>query len=112
MLQYLSGRHSVYLVSVCANDGDGGVMYVRLVTRYFSLLLFGCYFPYNDHNSDYLDAVVKSLGYIESAISINLGFGICMLGDLNFDCTTMFHMMTWCLILQNHYAIIHTTTCH
>ena len=52
------------------------------------MLLFGCYFPCNGSSKNSTDAVTKILGYIDSVISINPGFRLCILGDLNFVCTS------------------------
>ena len=50
------------------------------------LLLFGCYFPFNDHSADYPNRVGDVLGFIENVCDDYTGFSICILGDCNFEC--------------------------
>jgi len=73
-------------VSLCSSDNDGRVISVKVSYRGSTMLLFGCYFPYNDQSSMYANAVNNVLGYIESVIESHSNSYICITGDFNFEC--------------------------
>ena len=75
-----------HIVNFCNSDQDGKVICVKILNDGLSVLVFGCYFPCNDHSSTYLDKLSRVLGYIDSVAACNPGFRVCILGDLNFEC--------------------------
>ena len=78
-------KHLDGIISFVAAD-DGRVVCVKLITNDVHLLIFGCYFPYNDHSMLYTNAVSSVVGFIESVIDDHPGFKACIIGDLNFEC--------------------------
>lgn len=75
-------------IRFCGSDLDGRVICVKVISRSIKLLIFGCYFPCNDNSQNYLDSLSRVLGYIDSIATGNPGFRVCILGDLNFECTS------------------------
>ena len=78
-----------HIIKYCASDQDGSVIYVKLANPScgVNLLIFGCYFPCNNHSSKYVDDLSQVLGCIDSVALCNPGFRLCIVGDLNFECT-------------------------
>jgi len=74
------------LVTFCTCDDDARVICVKYVSENVKLLLFGCYFPFNDHSADYANRVADVLGFIENVCNDYHGFNMCILGDCNFEC--------------------------
>ena len=73
------------IISFVAAD-DGRVICVKLKTTDVQLLLFGCYFPYNDHGLKYKNSLSNVIGFIEAILDEHPGYKACVIGDLNFEC--------------------------
>ena len=56
-----------------------------MCTAKCKFLIFGRYFPCCDNSETYKNNLSYFLGFIDSVIDANPGFGICILGDLNFE---------------------------
>jgi len=90
------GRIAVFIrksvsncLSVLGYDDDNRIICVRLVYRDLDLLLFGSYFLCCDNTTQYGDSILKILGHIESVINMYVGCKVCILGDLNFECSLL-----------------------
>jgi len=75
-------------ITRCGFDDDGRVISVKLTFGSSSVIMFGCYFPYDDHGSMYGNSVCNVLGFIESVIELNPGCPVCVTGDFNFECVS------------------------
>ena len=76
-------------ISFCSSDTDGRVISLKAPYRGSTMLLFGCYFPYNDQSSMYVNSVNNVIGYMESLIDLYPGSYVCITGDFNFECLDM-----------------------
>jgi len=67
---------------------DSRVVVIKLENGSQNMLVFGVYFPCDDHRSEYLHSIQQILGYIESVIEAHIGYKCVILGDFNFECKT------------------------
>jgi len=67
-------------------DTDGRIVVIKIDTSDLKMLIFGVYFPCDDHSKSYTCSVIRLLSYIEHVIDLNPGYKCLMLGDFNFEC--------------------------
>ena len=67
-------------------DSDGRIVVIKIDTSDVKMLIFGVYFPCDDHSKSYTCSVIRLLSYVEHVIDLNPGYKCLMLGDFNFEC--------------------------
>jgi Reverse transcriptase (RNA-dependent DNA polymerase) len=93
-------------VNFSGSDNDGRIICVKICNGSVNLLLVGCYFPCNDNSTNYADSLSQVLGYIESLVVCNPGCRICILGDLNFECSLSSQGFSLFSDLANEYSLV------
>ena len=77
-----------HLTSLCAKDDYGRVVCVKFMSASLKMLLFGCYFPCNDNSFAYSNRMADVIGLIDCVCSDFPDYTVCVLGDLNFECSS------------------------
>ena len=75
------------VVSLIGYDNDARVVGIKLKSVDFNLLVVGCYFPCNRSSIQYDHDLCQIAGVIDGFMLSNHECKLCILGDMNFECS-------------------------